>query len=255
MHTHTQMHLCLSWLWKSRTVRKLSVGPPNGFYSSNAYCFSGYEPSPILSQSGASQSMVHVSLNRVEECRGLTKAKGPTFLNPLWQLWNIHLFPLRFRNITGLKYKQLTSTTDAADLYGSSVIILRDLCLELSTDFICGIISKIICRCIKFCRQTERHMRYYWKVHGLDKKKNADLTYGIMAVTSFKIVSLRIYTAIPSFFTCYKSTVEVIFLNAVEYRSDVRHCFKTLSLQFHFQCGKQSKSIKASSTSRADEEQ
>jgi hypothetical protein len=37
--------------------------------------------------------------------------------------------------------------------------------------------------------------------------------------------------------------VEVIFLNAVEYRLrfflDVRHCFKT-SVQFHFQLGKQS---------------
>jgi hypothetical protein len=37
---------------------------------------------------------------------------------------------------------------------------------------------------------------------------------------------------------------EVIFLNAVEYRlrfaSDVRHCFKTSSLQFYFQFGKQS---------------
>jgi hypothetical protein len=39
--------------------------------------------------------------------------------------------------------------------------------------------------------------------------------------------------------------VEVIFLNAVEYRLqlplDVRHCFKTSSVQFYFQFGKQSK--------------
>jgi hypothetical protein len=38
--------------------------------------------------------------------------------------------------------------------------------------------------------------------------------------------------------------VEVIFLNAVEYRLrfplDVRHCFKMTSLQFQFQFGKQS---------------
>jgi hypothetical protein len=38
--------------------------------------------------------------------------------------------------------------------------------------------------------------------------------------------------------------VEVIFLNAVEYRFrftlDVRRCLKTSSLRFHFQFGKQS---------------
>jgi hypothetical protein len=41
-----------------------------------------------------------------------------------------------------------------------------------------------------------------------------------------------------------KSTVEVIFLNSVEYRLrfplDVGHSFKTSSLQFYFQFGKQS---------------
>jgi hypothetical protein len=39
--------------------------------------------------------------------------------------------------------------------------------------------------------------------------------------------------------------VEVIFLNAVKYHLqfplDARHCFKTSSLQFNFQFGKQSK--------------
>jgi hypothetical protein len=52
------------------------------------------------------------------------------------------------------------------------------------------------------------------------------------------------YTVIPSFLPRFKSTMEVIFLNAVEYRLrfslDVRHCFKTSSLQLHFQFGKQS---------------
>jgi hypothetical protein len=46
------------------------------------------------------------------------------------------------------------------------------------------------------------------------------------------------------FFSRSKSTVEVIFLSAVEYRLrytlDARHCFKTSSLQFHFQFGKRS---------------
>jgi hypothetical protein len=55
---------------------------------------------------------------------------------------------------------------------------------------------------------------------------------------------LGTYTAAPSFFPRFKSIVTVIVLNAVEYRLrfplDVRHCFKTSSLQFHFQCGKQS---------------
>jgi hypothetical protein len=64
-----------------------------------------------------------------------------------------------------------------------------------------------------------------------------------LAAISFKIVSLGMYTTIPSLFPRFKSTVEVIFLTAIEYRLrfplDVRHCFKTSSLQFHFQFGKQ----------------
>jgi hypothetical protein len=56
---------------------------------------------------------------------------------------------------------------------------------------------------------------------------------------------LGAYTVIPSFFPCFKSTVEVIFLNAVEYHLqiplDVRHCFKTSSLQFLFQFGNKAK--------------
>jgi hypothetical protein len=55
---------------------------------------------------------------------------------------------------------------------------------------------------------------------------------------------LGMYTVIPSFFPCFESTVEVIFLNAVKYRLrftfDVRHCFQMSSLQFPFQFGKQS---------------
>jgi hypothetical protein len=87
----------------------------------------------------------------------------------------------------------------------------------------------------------------YRKVPGLGQKRNAGLTYSILAVTSFKIVSLGMYAAISSFFQHFKSPVEVILLNAVEYRlkfnSDVRHCFKTSSLQFHFQFWKQSEII------------
>jgi hypothetical protein len=81
----------------------------------------------------------------------------------------------------------------------------------------------------------------YRKVPGLDPKRNASLTYLILAAISLKIVSLGTYTAIPSFFRCFRSTVEVTFCNAIEYLLrfplDVRHCFKTSSLQFHF--GKQ----------------
>jgi hypothetical protein len=53
---------------------------------------------------------------------------------------------------------------------------------------------------------------------------------------------LEMYAVIPSFFPCFESTKEIIFLNAVEYclwlASDIRHCFKTSSLKFHFQFGK-----------------
>jgi hypothetical protein len=61
-------------------------------------------------------------------------------------------------------------------------------------------------------------MRFYRKVSGLGQKRNSGLTYSILADISFKIISLGTYTAIPLFFSHLKSTVEVIFLNAVEYR-------------------------------------
>jgi hypothetical protein len=57
------------------------------------------------------------------------------------------------------------------------------------------------------------------KVPTLGQKRNAGLTYSILAAISFKVVSLGTYTVIPSFFPCFKSAVEVIFLNAVEYCS------------------------------------
>jgi hypothetical protein len=53
---------------------------------------------------------------------------------------------------------------------------------------------------------------YYQKVHRL-----GHFTYSILAAISFKIVSLGTYTVIPLFFPCFKSTPEVIFLNAVDY--------------------------------------
>jgi hypothetical protein len=41
------------------------------------------------------------------------------------------------------------------------------------------------------------YTRFYQKVPGLGQKKNAGLTYSILAAISFKIVSLGTYTAIP----------------------------------------------------------
>jgi hypothetical protein len=90
----------------------------------------------------------------------------------------------------------------------------------------------------------EPHYEVYQKVTGLGQKRNAALTYVNLTVIFFKIVSLGTYTAIPSFFPPFKSTVEVIFLNAVEYRLrfplDIRNCFKTSPFQFYFLFGKQS---------------
>jgi hypothetical protein len=60
-------------------------------------------------------------------------------------------------------------------------------------------------------------MRWYRKFPRPGQKRNASLTYSILAAISFKIVFLRTYTVIPSFFPHFKSTMEVIFLNAVEY--------------------------------------
>jgi hypothetical protein len=57
------------------------------------------------------------------------------------------------------------------------------------------------------------------------------------------------------FFPRFKITVEVIFLNAVEYRLRLHfyvwHCFKTSSLQVRFQFGKQMKSQWAKSSKYA----
>jgi predicted tellurium resistance membrane protein TerC len=77
-------------------------------------------------------------------------------------------------------------------------------------------------------------MRCYQKVPGLSQKRNASLIYSILAAISFRIVSLGMYTVILRF----RTAMEVIFLNAVQYRLRFplrgRHCFKTSSLQFHF---------------------
>jgi hypothetical protein len=82
----------------------------------------------------------------------------------------------------------------------------------------------------------------YRKVPGLGQKWW--LTLLNFCAISLKIVSLGTYTAIQWFSPRFRSTVEVIFLNAVEYHLrfplDVWHCFKTSSLYFHFQSGKQS---------------
>jgi hypothetical protein len=60
-------------------------------------------------------------------------------------------------------------------------------------------------------------------------------------------ILLGTYTLTPwFFFPCFKSIVEVTFVNAVEYclqfPFDVRLSFKMSSLQFHFQFGKKTKS-------------
>jgi hypothetical protein len=80
----------------------------------------------------------------------------------------------------------------------------------------------------------------YQKVPAISKNRNAGVNYSILTAISFKIVSLGTYTAIPSFSPDFKSALEITFLNAGEYPLDVRHSFKTLSIQFHFQFGKQS---------------
>jgi hypothetical protein len=65
---------------------------------------------------------------------------------------------------------------------------------------------------------TKAYTRCYRKVPTLGQRRNVGLTYSILAAFSFKTVSLRMYTVIPSFFPLFKSTVEIIFLYAVEYR-------------------------------------
>jgi hypothetical protein len=84
----------------------------------------------------------------------------------------------------------------------------------------------------------------YRSVPGLGQKKKCWLNLLKFSAMYFKIVFLRTYTETPSFISSFKSTVKAIFLNAVEYRLrfplDFRHCFKTSSIQFHFQFRKQS---------------
>jgi hypothetical protein len=74
----------------------------------------------------------------------------------------------------------------------------------------------------------------YRKVPGLGQKRNAGLTYSILATISLKIVSFGMYTAIPSFFPHFKSTVEVIFLNGVEYPFECQTLFQNVVLSLLF---------------------
>jgi hypothetical protein len=55
------------------------------------------------------------------------------------------------------------------------------------------------------------YTRGYQKVPGLGQKRNAGLTYSILAAISFKIVSLGTYKLIPSFLPCFKSTGNAIW--------------------------------------------
>jgi hypothetical protein len=68
--------------------------------------------------------------------------------------------------------------------------------------------------CLFYIKKRER---FYWKVPRLGQKSNADLTYSILATISYKTVSLGTHTVIPSFSPCFRSTMKVIFLNALEY--------------------------------------
>jgi hypothetical protein len=90
----------------------------------------------------------------------------------------------------------------------------------------------------------------YQKAPGLGQKRNAGLTYSsTLAVISFKIVSYGKYTAIPSFFTRFKSTVQVIFLNAVEPRSrfplDVNTASKHCPFRFNLENKPKSRGAKS----------
>jgi hypothetical protein len=84
----------------------------------------------------------------------------------------------------------------------------------------------------------------YRNVPGLGQKRNAGLTYSILAAISFKIVSLGTCTVIPSFFSTlqkhWKSFYAVKY--CLQFPLDVRHCFKTLSLHFNFNLGNKPKS-------------
>jgi hypothetical protein len=55
----------------------------------------------------------------------------------------------------------------------------------------------------------------YQKDPRLAQKRNAELSDSILAAVSFKILSLGTYTATQLLFPCFKSTMEVIFINAV----------------------------------------
>jgi hypothetical protein len=57
----------------------------------------------------------------------------------------------------------------------------------------------------------------YQKVPGLGQKRNAGLTYSILAAIAFKIVPWERIQGSHCFFPQFRRTVEVIFLNAVEY--------------------------------------
>jgi hypothetical protein len=95
-------------------------------------------------------------------------------------------------------------------------------------------------------------MRCYWKVPGLGQRRNAGLTYSILAAVSFIIVSFGIYTVISSFFSMLQNTIEVILLNSVEYRLrfplDVRHVSKRHPFSFILNLGNKVKSQGAKSS-------
>jgi hypothetical protein len=76
----------------------------------------------------------------------------------------------------------------------------------------------------------------YRKVPEIGQKISAGLTYSISAAISFKIVSLGTYTLRKH----HGSNFPYWCRSRLQSLTNVRHCFKTAFLQFHFQSGKQS---------------
>jgi hypothetical protein len=89
------------------------------------------------------------------------------------------------------------------------------------------------------------HHFYNRKVPRLGQRRNAGLTYSILAAISYKIVSMETHTAIPLFFHAskapWKSFTLILSSTACDSLWMSRYCFKTSSLQFYFLLGKQSK--------------
>jgi hypothetical protein len=86
--------------------------------------------------------------------------------------------------------------------------------------------------------------RCYRNVPGLGQKRNAGLTYSILVVIFFKIISLGTYTAILLFFHTLEAPWKSFFLILSVLLAIPFGCQTLLQMsshQFHFQFGKKSK--------------